>query len=276
MKLLAHAVAFSSEAGTAPPGFRPLAALPLVILVGLTGVGKSTILELLSQNGVAFTLLPNRREVTDEIIITSLQIEAGETPHPITDRVERFDYTARYRAKYPGGMAHALSQLTINPSQTKLLLMFDGLRGLEEVQHGATYFPQARFVVLDAPDTVRLNRLLQRGDLFDTTDTPVTASANLDDMISALQAIPHIKAVFSEEQLHQMVKRSQAGQVTPNELVQKLIIIVKERRNYDSRAARDYLTNILPPQRVLLVDTSQQPAQMVAQQIADWLMDIYA
>ena len=41
-------------------------------MVGLTGVGKSTIVQAL-QNELDFTLLPSRREITDEIIISALQ-----------------------------------------------------------------------------------------------------------------------------------------------------------------------------------------------------------
>lgn len=269
MKFLTDTIAFAVNPDAIPITFQPLTQLPLVILVGLTGVGKSTILELLLHYGLTFTLLPNRREVTDDIIIASVQVEAGETPRPVKDRLERFDYTARYREKYPGGMAHALSRLLIDSAQAESLLIFDGLRGLNEVQHAVVYFPQVRFVVLDAPDTVRLNRLLQRGDLFDTAGGELSASHQ--NLVETLQAVPHVAAVFSSEQLIQIARAGEAADIPAEDIVQKLSIIVKERRNYDSGAAREYLINALPPKRVLVVDTSTQPAEVVAQQVAAYL-----
>jgi hypothetical protein len=272
MRFLADAVAFALEAEPIPPGFQTLAKLPLVLMVGLTGVGKSTVLELLPQNGVHFTLLPNRREITDEIIITSLQAEAGEPLHLITDRVERFEYTARYRAKFPGGMAHALSRLAVNSGHTQPLFIFDGLRGLNEVQHAVAYFPDARFVVLDAPDTIRLNRLLKRGDVFDVTDSvALHGSLASQNLTAALLAIPHIEAVFSEEQLQQIAKGARLAQIPVDEVVQKISIIVKERRNYDSSTARVYLSHTLPPAKVLVVDTAMHSPHTVAEKVAAWL-----
>jgi hypothetical protein len=272
MRFLADAVAFALEAESIPPGFQTLTELPLVLMVGLTGVGKSTVLELLPQNGVHFTLLPNRREITDEIIITSLQAEAGEPLRPITDRVERFEYTARYRAKFPSGMAHALSRLAVNSSQVQSLFIFDGLRGLNEVQHAVTYFPEARFVVLDAPDTIRLNRLLKRGDVFDVTES-VTLPGSLasQNLTAALLAVPNVEAVFSEEQLQQIAKGARLAQIPADEVVQKISIIVKERRNYDSSTARVYLAHTLPPAKVLVVDTATHSPHTVAEKIAAWL-----
>ncbi len=136
----------------------PLTSLAPIVMVGLTGVGKTTVLELLAQRGTPFTMLPNRREITDKIIIATLQGADGQTPYQVADRLARFEYTARYRAQFTGGMAHALGRLAVNPGELQSYLFFDGLRGLDEVGYAAAYFPHARFVLLDAPDTVRLNR----------------------------------------------------------------------------------------------------------------------
>lgn len=272
MKYLTVAVAFTLDADTIPVGFQPLVELPLVIMVGLTGVGKSTVLNLLPENGVKFTLLPNRRDVTDQIIITSLQMEVGEPVVPVTDRLERFEYTARYRDKFPGGMAHALSRLIINPAATQPLLIFDGLRGLPEIQHAVTYFPLARFVVLDAPDIVRLTRLLKRGDVFDMTASKIQAGLLAgQDLMAALHDVPHVDAVFSEENLHQIASGARLAHIPVDEVIQKISIIVKERRNYDSSTARVHLTRTLPPQRVLVIDTASHSAEAVAEKIARWL-----
>lgn len=272
MIFLNETVAFALETDNLPVGFHPLAELPLVIMVGLTGVGKSTVLQLLPQQGLRFTLLPNRRDITDQIIIASLQAEAGQPVGPVTDRLERFEYTARYRDKFPGGMAHALSRLVVNAATAPSLLIFDGLRGLNEVQHAVTYFPLARFVVLDAPDTVRLTRLLKRGDVFDVTSSKIQADLPASqDLMAALQDVPHVDVIFNEENLHQIAAGAHLAQIPVDEVVQKISIIVKERRNYDSSTARVHLTHVLPPQQVLVVDTASYPARVVAEKIAHWL-----
>ena len=271
MQFLANSfIVYIREGEEIPASFTPLAGLPLVILVGLTGVGKTTILGLLPGQGVDFTLLPNRRQVTDEIIITSVLWEQGRPPRPVTDRVERFDYTARYRATHPGGMAFALSRIAINAPQAAGHLLFDGLRGLDEVQHATAYFPLARFFVLDAPDTVRLSRLLQRGDAFDVANVRPAALPR-PETAAALLAVPGVEAVFDPGQLRQIADSAGAAGIPVEAVVEKLSIIVKERRNYDSAAARTYLSAHLGPDRLLVVDTARRPAADVAAQAAEWL-----
>jgi len=253
----------------APPHFRRLTEVALVIVVGLTGVGKSTILNLMPNFGLTFTLLPNRRKITDAIIITSLQRESGQTTRPLVDRVERFEATARYRARYPGGMAYALSRLAVDPAKAASLLIFDGLRGLNEVQHAANYFSRARFVVLHAPDMVRLNRLLKRGDDFDTTT--IHTSLLGKNLMAALMSVPNIEAVFNEEELRQIAKTARAAGLSTDTVVEKAAIIVEERRNYDPDTARVHLIHTLPPERVLVIDTTADSAAAVARQAAEWL-----
>ncbi|MEZ4612913.1 MAG: hypothetical protein R2838_22165 [Caldilineaceae bacterium] len=152
--------------GAVPNGWRPLTDLPLVILVGVTGVGKSTTIAALAVHAPDLHVLPDRRTLTDALIIAHVQQADGAPPAPVTDRAARFAYTRRYRTHFPGGMAHAVAQLRVAPHVTGPLL-FDGLRGADEVHEAVTRFPHAVFVVLDAPDAVRVQRLLGRGDAFD-------------------------------------------------------------------------------------------------------------
>ncbi len=77
--------------------------VPLIVFVGVTGVGKSTTLQALREQQFNFALLPDRRELTDHLIIAFLQRQAGVAPHPVTDRTERFQLTRRYREQFSGG-----------------------------------------------------------------------------------------------------------------------------------------------------------------------------
>ncbi len=149
-----------------PADWYSIADLPLTILIGVTGVGKSTTLNALAEI-FEFTLLPNRRTLTDHMIIAPMQLAAGEPISPVTDRSRRFDYTRRYREANPGGMAHALAGTSIDPEKHPGLILFDGLRGVNEVKYAIEALPLARFVVLIAPDVVRVQRLLGRNDAFD-------------------------------------------------------------------------------------------------------------
>ncbi len=233
-------------------------AVPLLIFVGVTGVGKSTTLAALESAGGQFTLLPDRRTLTDAVIIPAVQRADGEALRPITDRTQRFDYTRRYRERYPGGMAHALAQLPIAVDGMGTLC-FDGLRGAEEVAHAAEILPLARFVVLDAPDTVRVERLLNRADAFDQVGQKAThrVAADLLDM-------PGVDAVFdaaAQEHLRGLVA---SGAVDAADLRAKVVIVVAERQNYDPAAAIAALHR-LAPARTLVVDTAAcTPAEAAA------------
>jgi hypothetical protein len=263
---------YSFEEGEKLPfPFQPLPELPIVVMVGLTGVGKTTTLELLASQGVIFTLLPNRRTITDQLIIATLQREEGHLPHPVTDRIARFDYTARYRSRHPGGMAYAVSRLALEPTGLAMPLIFDGLRGLDEVQQATSYLPKASFILLDAPDIVRLRRLLKRADHFDSATSQSKAAPT--DLVSRLVAIPNIESVFTPDALNQIARLAQADQALEEEIIQKASIIVAERVNYDSQAAGSFLSDNLPPERLLIIDTAAHPVHTVVERIAGWLAD---
>ncbi|MCD0177696.1 ATPase, partial [Deinococcus sp. 14RED07] len=89
-----------ADAAPLAPPERRLSDLPLTVLVGVTGVGKSTALAALTGADPAMRVLPDRREVTDAVMI--LPATGGA---PVRDREERFRLTARYRQQHPGGMA---------------------------------------------------------------------------------------------------------------------------------------------------------------------------
>ena len=237
--------------GTRPEtGFKALPEFPMLVLVGLTGVGKSTMLKALHALGLGFQALPERREVTDAVIF------GGER---ISDRAKRFERTAAFRKANPGGMAQALEQISAALTPP---ILFDGLRGLAEVSYAAAAFPLARFVALDAPDTVRVSRLLGRGDAFDALQTNSSGNASA---LELLHAIDGVHAVFSSDQLKSLAALPQ----TPSEIAAKVSIVVTERQHYDPVSANAFLKT-LPDRRAIYADTALEPAAAVADRIAAW------
>ncbi len=276
--------------------WQALSTVPLAILVGVTGVGKSTTLQRMQSNGFAFQLLPDRRELTDQLIITFLQRQAGETPHQVTDRMERFALTRRYREQFPGGMSHALSRIlvltanapnaiattvadVVEARQARAELhpwwLFDGLRGANEVQAAAELLPAARFIVLDAPDVVRVERLLGRSDRFDQVrlqpadDSPKATAQNF-----AAIGVREADGLFTAEECTTLFALCQPplgqGDIAVDDLRAKLKIVAEERRNYDPSLAWQTLEQIAP-HRTLLIDTTKLNATAAAVHIGDWL-----
>ena len=249
---------------TAHDRWLPLAAQPLLVLVGVTGVGKSTALAALE----GLKRLPDRREVTDAVMIVP---QAGQA---VADREQRFALTAQYRRTHPGGMAQALGSLHADPERWSGRLVFDGLRGQGEVEYAARQFPLWRFVSLHAPDLVRVRRLLGRADAFDVVAqtvqaTGVRADVRTFNLLAELEALDGVDEVFGSAQLHEIAALSAQG-FTPAALLAKTRSVLSERRNYDPQAARRVL-NALPGWRSLDLDTSLLSAQEVARAIADWL-----
>lgn len=243
-------------------GWRSVADLPLLILVGVTGVGKSTTLALLEAAEPPVRQLPDRRTLADQLI-TKVQLDGGEPLRAVTDRAERFDYTRRYRAQNPGGLAQALSQLWIDPAQWPQPLCFDGLRGAEEVGYAAEYLPQARFAVLDAPDVVRVERLLGRGDRFDRlAASPTNATGGA---LPGLD-VPGVDALFTPEEQARLAGLVADGTVSADDLRAKVAIVVAERQNYDPVAAIAALQR-LAPTRTVVVDTTRSTPEQAAEQI---------
>ncbi len=253
----------------APPGWQPLAAVRLLILVGVTGVGKSTLLSELNRRGLAFTLLPDRRVLTDALIIRRMQAADGLPPTPVTDRKLRFDYTRRYRDRFPGGMAAALAQLWVESPSPAAIYLFDGLRGANEIEFAAQTLPQARFLMLDAPDAVRVQRLLGRGDAFDQVQgQPAAVPAQAVDF--AQLGVPDAAALFTRDEEATMLGWVARGEVPAADLTAKLKIVVEERRNYDPAATQAAL-RAHAHERSLIVDTVAHAPRDVAAQLMTWL-----
>jgi hypothetical protein len=240
--------------------WRPLSEQRLIVLVGVTGVGKSTALTALLSSPVGLKLLPDRREVTDAVMIAPL---AGG---PVTDREQRFALTARYREQHPGGMAQALGSLSADPQRWNGGLIFDGLRGADEVGYAAQHCPQWRFVSLHAPDALRVRRLLGRADAFDTVGKK---TGEMTDLRGALAELKGAEQVFTSAELDALAALAASG-YTPSDVIAKTRIVLSERQHYDPQAARAVL-KMLPAAHSLDLDTNLLSPEVVARQITAWM-----
>lgn len=153
--------------GPISPDRRAVVSSPLVVLVGLTGAGKTTLVRALTGAGLVAEL-PDRRLLTDAVIL-------GHRAANL-DRTGRFAATAAFRRRAPGGMGEILAALSVAAPPVKPLL-FDGLRGADEIAFFADRAPEAVFIALQAADAIRAQRIASRGDRFDGAATDDAARA---------------------------------------------------------------------------------------------------
>jgi hypothetical protein len=245
--------------------------MPIVVVVGVTGVGKSTTIEHLTRR-LPFFVLPDRRELADRVVIPAVQDELGLPRASVRDRVERFRMTARYRERNPGGMAHALTRLRVDPAALGGHLIFDGLRGVDEIQWAIAHLPRSRFLGLRAPESVRLLRLLGRHEKFDFAEVRTSELANAEpDVESLLRTVDGLEAVVSRQELATVLSSSALQGVPLDEIASKAAILVEESRNYDPAATLRMLEAELGPWRHLIVNTAAHAPDEVADQVARWL-----
>ncbi len=231
--------------------------------MGLTGVGKSTAVAALTDAYIdTLTLLPNRRELTDALIIPAVQRTDGLPLRVVTDRLERFKLTRRYRELRPGGMVGALKDY-LQRDAGEGPFVFDNLRGLEEAEAAVLAFPDSRFVLLDAPPLIRLSRLVGRRDPFDVVeDGP--KNIPFTEQLSAIDGLPELFDV-------QVLTRWAAEGVPESDLLKAAHIIVSESQNYDMGAAADFLRVHKDARSFLPLDTADLSVEAVREQIQGWL-----
>jgi hypothetical protein len=221
-------------------GLVSLKTQPLLILVGLTGVGKSTLVEALG-----LPRLPDRRELVDLYVLPRY---GAKPPIP---REERFRLTRRFREEFPGGVAEVLARGFVPPAP---LLLFDGLRGEEEVAYALKHLPKALFVVLHAREITRLKRLLARQDAFDRVALSPLEAEKLQELA---------QGVLAPEELEEALALAPA-----EEVLAKLKIVAEEKRNYDPegplRLLRDH-------PRALVLDTEALDPLAEAQAVRAFL-----
>ena len=159
------------------PGRKPLGGHALLMVVALTGTGKSTALDILSRRlgGRGFGIIPTRREVADWIAIPLAQHWSGDALAPAPDRVKRFAYTRRFAERVEGGMAAAFSWLNLADDHAGTLLS-EGIRGDNEISYALSHFPSWRIVELALHPLTRLRRLSGRKEAFDRATGKVDLS----------------------------------------------------------------------------------------------------
>jgi hypothetical protein len=242
-----------------PDGWQAMRELVLVVIVGLTGVGKSTMVARLESRLEGARVLPDRRQLTDQVIFPLYR-----GAQAVTDRIDRFALTRRFRDEHPGGMAEVLASLAVAPARPGPRLIFDGLRGEEEVTCAARLLPRARFVALTAPDFVRLNRLLERGDPFDRAGAVPSDAREATD---ALAGAAGLLSTVETERLRQMIAERV---VVAADVKAKLAIVREERRSYDPDRTIAALM-AAAPERSLVIDTAAHAIDAVAERAAAFI-----
>lgn len=245
----------------------------LLIVVGLTGVGKSTTLEALRAAVPGARLLPNRRALADALVLPEAQRLEGEPQQPVGDRLERFRLSARYRRAHPGGMAHALQRfLTSDAPGTgdAPLTLFDNLRGAEEVGYAVQAFDDARFVALEAPAAVRVLRLAGRRDAFDHVDAGAAAhragrAPGHDALLERLRRIEGLERLADLPRL-----AADAAGLDPDAVETGARVVAEESLHYDPVAAWRRLEP-LPERRRLRLDSGRLDPREVVERLASWL-----
>ena len=262
---------YLGAAAPVPPGWQPLSTLPLLILVGAMGAGKSTTVQALTDIGCKFRLLPNRRILTNLLIVAPLQRE-DKVPVQTLDRVGRLPYIRRFKQRHPAGLAHALSDLVIKPPEDKRsserFLLFDGLRGEKEIRHTVDALPLAQFAMLETSTMVRIKRILARQDVYDQfsdnpgEQNPSPSPQELDSF--ATIGVSEAAGLLSTDEEQELLSLVRDGHASLTELRDKLRLILVERSLYKMEATLAALQTLAPDRTAFLNPAVQTPQQIAA------------
>lgn len=262
---------FALPPATAPHGRLSLAQAPIVVLVGLTGAGKTATVAGLAGRGAVSTVLPDRREITDHIILPAM---TGDPTRKVTDRIERFRLTGAFRERHPGGMGDVLERLSVDGDHGTALreagwLVFDGVRGAAETA-AATRLPNAVFVVLEAPPELRVERLSLRADPFDraTADGTCGSGQNATDARYRRTLEERgLGELLAAAHLDRLAGRLAVADADLTAVGSAVSIVVEESRHYDPDAALAALER-LAPARTVVVDTAEHGVDAVVDRVA--------
>jgi len=248
-----------------------LAERPVAILVGFTGAGKSTTVAAMARRGLITSILPDRRELTDAVILPAMVGPAGG---PVTDRAERFALTAAFRERHPGGMGEVLAHLRFHRAPGPGLIAFDGLRGTTEVRAAAA-LSQAFFIYLDTAVDIRIQRLCQRHDPFDQIVTRPPAlspreQADRSAQVSALLDSYQLDRLLSPAERAALADRLAADEVADADIAKAAMIVTEEARHYDE-AETLLALQAVAEDRMLSAPSGRLGPEGVVDRIADAL-----
>ena len=253
---------------SAPAGWKKLAAFPLLIFVGVMGTGKTTAVNKMQYYKNKFQVLPDRRKLTEQLIIAPLQREDGQPVQPLS-RTERVPYIRRYKEDFPAGMAYAITQLYLNPVHCGDFILFDGLRGKKEVEYAANALPKAEFIFFDLRELVRAQRLLERSDPYDQIKTqrasPISERLSVADILE-------IEEVFSLEDAQLLFDFVDRKKITLEQLRNILKLILLERSLYDKEETKSALL-ACAPERTLVIDTEIHTKEEIGSKIRARLLE---
>jgi hypothetical protein len=257
-----------------PPGWQAITNLPLIIIVGVTGTGKTTLTDNLADAGYEFELLPDRRNLTDQLIIAPLQREDNQKVHTLP-RMQRVPYIRRYKQRHPAGLAYAISRLYVDSKTCNKFWVFNGLRGKSEVSYAIDAFPKAQFIVLDASNITRAQRLLKRKDPYDrTTKFKQDNDSMLEKAASfAALGVPEAAEIFSLDEEQKLLKMVRNDSVTLSELRDILQLLSVESSLYKKDETIATLLS-LAPERTLVIDTTTLNPKEVAHKIIVRLQEL--
>ncbi|MCY3864992.1 MAG: hypothetical protein OXG68_06080 [Chloroflexi bacterium] len=236
-------------------GFRPLGECALLMLVALTGTGKSTALDQLRARlgGAGLDVIPTRRELADWIAIPMAQALADEPLDLVRDRARRFACTRRFAEQAPGGLAAAFSWLRLADSCDGLLFS-EGIRGANEIRYALDHFPRWQIVELTLPPLTRLRRLSGRREDFDraggTADLTflprplrreAAALVKAGEITAAALAIVEAEAAnygfapFADGAAYPNYHRVDVEERSPEEVAEAIIRIIEGRAEHGER-----------------------------------------
>lgn len=166
--------------------YHSLAKCQMVMLVALTGTGKTTTLNQLaeiSNDGAsdALKIIPSRREIADWIAIPTAQVLLNEPIQPVTDRVQRFHYTRTFAEQVSGGMARAFSWVNVSTNYQGHILS-EGIRGENEIRYALEHCLGWHIIELALHPMIRLKRLSSRDEVFDEAEGAEDVSFLPDDL----------------------------------------------------------------------------------------------
>jgi len=256
-RLLAPELGFGAPR---PDGWRSATSLGLVVLVGLTASGKTTLLTRLEQRFGGGAILPDRRWLTDQIILPLYR-----KGRRLTNRIDRFKLSGRFRDEHPGGMAEILARLALPRGIETAPVLFNGLRGENEIAYACRSLPRARFIALTAPDFVRLRRLIERQDAFDKISTNKALASAAGEAV--LADAGDLLAPAEIEELRLMLGH---GRCALADVAAKLAILREERRFYDPERTVAALRRAAPS-RCLVIDTASEDIEAAAERAAAFI-----